>query len=177
MSVVNNVVVVISLADLPSADEWDAYERAYVNIYDTLPHFVLVFDLRGMASLPPLDFIERKRRLLLSLKPRTVCQVLGVIVLTSFEALRFMITGLVTAAGQAAPFYAFVDTRAAAEAAARMANIIQRRRFRVLATSTSAPRQQLTWAGVPYGTKVLFVMLLFIRSMHHFLKAMAAAAH
>ncbi len=168
---VEQCVVVISMASSPTEDMWHKYQQTFLRLYDKYPHFVVVFDLRKMG-MPSLGVIEEKRKLLMKLKPRTCRQLLAAVVITAYEPIRDIIMALVTAAGQAAPFYAFTDPQLAAHKAAQLAHLIKGTRCCMMPASPRA----LTWGKASTGLKYALVLLVFGRCIRHFLRTMVATA-
>ncbi len=162
---VEQCVVVISMAANPTEDMWHKYQQTYLRLYEKYPHFVVVFDLRNMG-MPSLKLIDEKRRLLMKLKPRTCRQMLAAIVITSYEPIRNIILALVSAAGQAAPFYAYTDPRQAAEKAARLAHLIKGTKYFMSPVNPKA----LTWGKASAAVKTALVIMVFARSIRHFLR-------
>lgn len=143
---------------------WPEYKRAYKAAF--LQHtsrFVLVFDLRDL-TMPGFDVIAKKKRLLKWVKPYTVRKMLGVVVLTAYPQVKDIVTGLVRAGGQVAPFYAFTDIQEALVPVGRMVAVIRHQQ-----TPTAAAGQGLTWAQVPFSTVAAVVLVSVIRMLPHVL--------
>jgi hypothetical protein len=162
--------VVISVTASPSEDTWQKYQQTFLRLYDKYPHFIVVFDLRNMG-MPSLSVIDEKRKLLMKLKPRTCRQLLAAIVITSYEPVRDVIMALVSAAGQAAPFYAFTDPALAAEKAAQLAHLIKGTRGCCVPANPKA----LTWGRASPGLKYALVLMVFGRCIRHFLRTLQVA--
>jgi hypothetical protein len=157
------VVVIRMLPDFRSRD-WEAYKKAYLNVYATFDHFVLVFDLRAVA-MPPPDIVHLKRELAMQMKPHTTRQVLGVVVVTAFDIVAQLVSHMVKQGGQVAPFFITADVREAARTAARMAHIIKHDHG-CAASETSI----VTFGELPPGAFLALVVLVFLRMQNHFLR-------
>ena len=99
----NTVVVVITLRDCLDEVSWELYEQSYRKLYSLYKRFAIVFDGRQMG-LPGVDIIVKKLALLKSLKHRSVGQLATAIVLTEYDIIKSLVSQLVQAGGQAAPF-------------------------------------------------------------------------
>lgn len=97
-------VVLLTFAHAMRSADTAAYEEAYAKMYDAAARFVLVFDVRSL-HVPSCELIMRQTALIMACKPRTAAQVQSVVVLSASKAVCELITRLVKAAGQSAPFY------------------------------------------------------------------------
>ena len=113
-------VVLVTVGDLAALDV-DAYEAAYRAAYAELHHFVLVFDVRDVQNLGAgLPKLQRKVRLVMDLKPRTVRQAVAVVVLVRGTLLQQLVPLLARAGGQVAPLHVFASEP---EAVAKIAEL------------------------------------------------------
>lgn len=120
---VGQCVVVLRMWAIPSEAAFPLLAQAYTRLYDKYAHLVVVFDLRG-SEVPPLWFLNRVKDLLLGMKHRTCRQLLGAVVLPHHAVVRDIITSLVEASGQVAPFYVYLEPEKVARKAAQLGLLI-----------------------------------------------------
>jgi hypothetical protein len=159
------VVVIKFLRQVQPAD-WMDYAACILQLYHRYTKFVMVFDLRNLDDMPDLDIIRKKQRLLHALKPQTSRQVVGVVVLTPNPIFKDIVTALVRAEGQAAPFYACATPTEAAAVAARLRHVT-RGRFDLLAPP---PPGALKWGDISLSSQISFLVLNFMRIHQHFIR-------
>ena len=165
-----NTIVLVSVADMSDiASFWALFQQTYLQVYRYTPRFVLMFDLSNIETLPGFEVIDRMKALLMYLKPRTCLQVIGVVVVTRYETIAQMVTMLVMAAGQSAPFYAYTDRVVAAGTAVRMACVIKGVRVPPQAVIPQPPTRR-TWAQVPPAVTIALLAVQLIRCTRHLLR-------
>jgi hypothetical protein len=137
-------VVTVTFTGAPREQDWDDYVAAYTGAFAsaTAP-FVLLFDLRqlewDMASIGV--FAVRKLALTRALKAHTLRLVQGVVVHTASPVLAALVTALVRAGGQTAPFHVFASE---ADVEARVRNL------QALVLRDALGRSALTVTPCPY---------------------------
>ncbi len=170
-------MVVVRWNDVPTVEEWPAYEAAYKQVYDTMDHFVIVFDARNLG-IPPLDLVRVKRQLMMDLKPYTCRQLLSAVVLVSHEILRELIVALVHASGQVSPFAVFSDVDETVAHTRRLIRIQKR-----LPIDDFAPSELIldkggrimTWGNAAPRVIYLIILALYLRCGRHFMRQARAA--
>jgi hypothetical protein len=170
VDVIDDCVVVIRVLAGIKTSDWPAYRAAYMKVYDTFDHFVIVFDLREV-TMSNVDLIPLKKELIQELKPRTTRQVLGVVVVTAYDVIATLVTTLVRQGGQAAPFFISTNLHEAASVASRMANIIKR-----VPGCDAEERGVVTYGELSKAAFTVLIFFMFVRMQNHFLRAAAATA-
>lgn len=161
---IHSCVAVVKMHTTPTMAVWEQYETCYKRLYDKYAHFIIVFDLSDM-SIPPLDIIEAKRNLIVSLKPRSIRQLFATFVYTPSDTIRSVITAIITAAGQSAPFYAHSNVSALAAQVADHVRILRR-----LKAPPSSGRKMATWGDIGSLSVSALVVLYFCKCIRVLLR-------
>ncbi len=98
-----SAVVVISFTGFPADKDMETYAHEYRRVYKLFPKFLTVYDTRNLG-LPNVQGIQRAVQLIHSVKSLTMQQVHATLVLTQFDFVRTLVSTLVHAGGQVAPF-------------------------------------------------------------------------
>lgn len=166
-------VRVVTFHRPPVFAEWPGYIKAYMAMYvPSCPQdnqFVLVFDTRGLTTLPGLDMIQAKRELLDQLKPITVRTVAAVVVLLHSPLLATVVTCLIKSGGQTAPFYVEHDFPVAIERVKRSVALVRNVKMKDTTTETSGAGT----VASPVSNSVFFsrMAVTFLLCMTHLVRA------
>jgi hypothetical protein len=168
-------VLTVTFTGAPREKDWGDYAAAYTGAFASAPApFVLLFDLRhlewDMASIGV--FAVRKLALTRALKAHTLRLVQGVVVHTASPVLAALVTALVRAGGQTAPFHVFASE---ADVEARVRNlqalVLRDAQGRAPLTYTpcpyaAAPGPGLTWGQLgPMAARVALVCVMAVQRL------------
>lgn len=167
-TVLLDCVLLVQFHETPTYECWKWYEQHFREQYRTMTQFVLVFDLRGITSLPTLDVINAKLKLMTDLKHKSCLQVLATCILISSDTVRNIVELMVRQGGQTAPLYIFSCPRVLAARVARLARLC--RGEQVKSTTTPKPT---TWGDIPVGARVALFFMKFTSIMQHLLNRKA----
>jgi hypothetical protein len=159
-------VMLVTLSGSVTPTEWQEYQTAYKRMYAETKSFVLVFDARGV-TIPDISIVQSKLQLLQQCKHMTVRQVAAVVVVTEYPLIQSLVSTLVRAGGQAAPFKITTST---AEAAAAVADYVQARAGEVVASYKVTQTHGVTFGQIDGAAIASLVLLRFVLFQRHFVR-------
>ena len=147
-----------------SEEDWYTYERQYRDLYVKHARAVIVFDLRKLEIQvgPIIKFINKKKDLLASLKPRTCRMLFAAVVVTEYEFVSEIVFNIVKASGQASLFYACSRLDEVLGIVGRLVSIMNNRKIEHMGG--------LSWKDVGAGSIAVILLAFFLRHSRHFLK-------
>ena len=156
-------ISVITFAKEFADEDWDLYERKYRELYKIHTRAIFVFDLRAITINVTniVNFIMRKKKLLLSLKAKTCQTLFAAIVVTEYEFISDLVLSIAKLSGQASLFYACSDIIVAGNTASRLACILNNRRI--------VYHGGLRWRDLSEGSIAVLLMAAFLRHARHFI--------
>jgi len=168
---VHSRVAIVSFHSCPDEFEWKAYETCYKEMFDTMHHFILIFDTRNLG-LPSIFIVQQKAKLLLSLKHRTLSQVMGVMVLTEYDFIKDLVLMIIKAGGQAAPFAIVTSVAECVQQTLDWVRILHFKRVpeRPGSALSLLSQKPVSWRQAGHASSAGIIVWRFMMFMRHFVR-------